>query len=53
MMSRCIALLLGSLASAAASGYCNDKDPSCGPWGRDGECEGENAEHVKTLCPHT
>ena len=43
---------LFALASAHI-GFCNDKEASCGAWARDGECSGDNAEHVKSVCPHS
>ena len=47
-------LLLGFAATASATiGFCNDNDASCAAWVRDGECEGDNGEHVKTICPHS
>ena len=49
-----LSAILVSLSGAAATvGYCNDKDNSCAAWALDGECEGENSEHVKNICPHT
>lgn len=48
-----LTLIFASLTSVAALGYCNDVNPSCGSWSLQGECEGENAEHVKKLCPHS
>ena len=49
------AYLIASLALGASAtiGFCNDKDVSCGSWARDGECEGDNNEHVKNICPHS
>lgn len=46
-------LFLAGLSAAAAFGYCNDRDASCAAWGRNGECEGDNKDHVKAICPHT
>ena len=37
----------------ATIGFCNDKDTSCSSWALDGECDGTNGEHVKTLCPQS
>ena len=34
-------------------GYCNDKSTSCAFWAKNGECTGDNAEHLSTLCPHS
>lgn len=42
-----------TITAAAAKGYCNDRDSSCANWGKNGECEGDNADAVKNLCPHT
>ena len=42
-----------TITAAAAKGYCNDRDSSCANWGKNGECEGGNADAVKNLCPHT
>ncbi len=43
--------VLATLAAAASAtvGFCNDKDRSCAAWGADGECTGDNAEHMKTV----
>ena len=38
---------------AAHIGFCNDKEPSCSTWARDGECNGDNGKHVKSVCPHS
>lgn len=37
----------------ASEGFCNDKSTSCAYWAKNGECQGENAEHLSTLCPHS
>lgn len=34
-------------------GYCNDYDRSCAAWGELGECDGNNSEWTRKLCPHT
>ena len=48
------AVLLITLSGASAGiGFCNDKDASCATWAREGECEGDNSDHVKTICPHS
>ena len=31
-------------------GFCLDRNPSCGAWAANGECDGENAESLKHLC---
>ena len=43
--------VLATLAAAASAtvGFCNDKDRSWAAWGADGECTGDNAEHMKTV----
>ena len=46
-------ILCGLSGTSATLGFCNDKDNSCSAWARDGECEGDNSEHVKTICPHS
>ena len=54
MRAASFVLILSGLSGASATlGFCNDKDNSCGAWARDGECEGDNGEHVKTICPHS
>ena len=46
---RTFALALTVSSAAATVGFCNDKDRSCAAWGADGECTGDNAEHMKTV----
>ena len=41
--------LLAALAAVVFSGICNDKRVDCSNWARDGECTGDNAEHMKTV----
>ena len=53
MLSITIFLIALFSAAEATLGFCNDKDTSCAAWAAAGECEGDNGEHVKTLCPHT
>jgi hypothetical protein len=49
-----LSVILATLTGASATvGYCNDKDPSCATWARDGECDGDNGGHVKSICPHS
>ena len=51
MRQAVLAILVAAVS--ATIGYCNDRDRSCSTWGVDGECTGANAEHVRTICPHT
>ena len=48
-----IAQLAALVATAAAVGYCNDQNPSCHLWAKDGECSGKNAESLATMCAHS
>lgn len=52
-MGRAAVLLLMNAVTVVAVGYCNDKDISCSVWAKDGECTGDNGDHVKTVCPHS
>lgn len=52
-MQRLFALLALVGGVSAGVGFCNDKDVSCAAWVRDGECDGDNAAHVKDQCPHS
>ena len=53
MRSSSVLLLALAGTCEAGIGFCNDKDVSCASWSRDGECDGDNAEHVKSICPHS
>ncbi len=48
-----LSLLALARVTSATLAYCNDKDTSCADWGANGECDGDNSEVVKNLCPHT
>ena len=36
-----LVLLASTLPGARAWGFCNDKNPSCGHWAKEGECAGK------------
>jgi hypothetical protein len=48
-LAACIAYTLANVGE----GFCNDKSTSCVFWAANGECSGENSEHLATLCPHS
>ena len=45
-----IFLALAACANAWTTGFCNDKDASCGGWAKAGECTGDNAEFMTSNC---
>ena len=48
-----VVVLLFYAAPAAGWGLCNDDNPACGYWAKNGECDGANKEFMQKTCPHS
>ena len=46
-------VLLFYADTAAGWGLCNDDNPACGYWAKNGECDGANKEFMQKTCPHS
>ena len=50
---RLLSLSLLAVGRVACWGLCNDNNPSCGAWAKNGECDGKNKEFMQKECVHS
>ena len=56
-----VLVAIASLPIVSPWGYCNDRDPSCANWAKDGQCDDQirgevviqKCPHSCSICPHT